>query len=161
MKNSDLDGLVVMVGCALAFGLWGLSPAARCGEESEAETTWRKVAAQPGLDRWPEARFYQALARHALGQEQAAATTFDRLVDQGKAKVARPDAGDFFAKFGEQDTRQTRAAAAHYTLGLGLLERGEVTQARAAFAEAVRLNRSHLWARHYLDELTEENRNDS
>jgi Tfp pilus assembly protein PilF len=57
---------------------------------------------------------------------------------------------DFFAKFGEQETRQTRRAAGHYVLGLGLMGKGQIDQARNQFEQAINFNAGHTWARHWL-----------
>jgi Tfp pilus assembly protein PilF len=57
---------------------------------------------------------------------------------------------DFFAKFGEQQTRQGQRAAAHYELGLGLLGQGRVEEAKNQFQQALNFNAAHAWARYYL-----------
>jgi tetratricopeptide (TPR) repeat protein len=83
-----------------------------------------------------------------LGRSEEAAKIFGELVERGNRDLERGESADFFAKFGEQETRQMRAATAHYTIGLGQLGLGNREPARAEFEQAVRLNRSHVWAKH-------------
>lgn len=59
---------------------------------------------------------------------------------------------DFFAKFGEQQTRQVQQASAQYTIGLGCLGTGDVNGALTAFEAASKLNLSHVWARTQAEE---------
>ena len=50
---------------------------------------------------------------------------FDELIKTGTERLTRGEDADFFAKFGEQQTRQAQQASAHYTLGLGYLGKGD------------------------------------
>lgn len=120
------------------------------GQAEAARQSFAAAAAQSGTEEWPEARFYQALCRRKLGETEPAEGIFTQLVERGTQELARGESSDFFAKFGEQETRQTRAAAAHYTLGLGRLGLGDGERAHAEFEQAVRLNRSHVWAKYHL-----------
>jgi Tfp pilus assembly protein PilF len=56
----------------------------------------------------------------------------------------------FFAKFGEQQSRDVEKANAHYLIGLGYLGAGNENKAQEEFKKALDLDMDHLWARYYL-----------
>jgi tetratricopeptide (TPR) repeat protein len=97
--------------------------------------------------RSPDARFYRAMCMKKLGRDADAASEFDELIKTGAERLTRGEDADFFAKFGEQQTRQVQQASAHYTIGLGHLGKGDVAAARGEFEAASKLNVSHVWAR--------------
>jgi len=119
------------------------------GQTAKARECHSQAADQQGALDWPEARYYKALSLVKLGQQEAARAVFSALVEDGRRRLTRTEDADFFAKFGEQETKRMRMADAHYAIGLGLLGQGEVHNARQEFEQAVRLNASHVWARHY------------
>jgi tetratricopeptide (TPR) repeat protein len=118
------------------------------GQPEKASEFFRRASEQEGTSRWPEARFYQALSLRKLGDEQRAAAIFDGLIEAAARTLNEPDSTEFFTKFGEQETKQARTAAAHYNMGLGLLGKGETDKAKKEFEQAVKLNLSHVWAKH-------------
>ncbi len=120
------------------------------GDADRAKQYYTESAEQKNTSRWSETRFYQALSLRKLGWENEARSIFDELIETGKERIARGETADFFAKFGEQQTRQARQASAHYILGLGHLGKGESDAARTEFETAVKLNVSHVWARAWL-----------
>jgi tetratricopeptide (TPR) repeat protein len=101
----------------------------------------------------PEVRFYRALCLKKLGRDAEAANDFEGLIKTGTERLTRGEDADFFAKFGEQQTRQAQQASAHYTLGLGYLGNGDPKAARNEFETAAKLNVSHVWARMQAAEL--------
>ncbi len=120
------------------------------GEVEEARGYYRQGAEQQALSQWQEARFYQGLCLKKLGRDSEAKANFDRLIETGRRRLADDGASDFFAKFGEQETRQARKASAHFLIGLGLLGEAQREQARAELEQAAQMNRSHLWAKYQL-----------
>jgi len=120
------------------------------GEAARAKECYRRAADQQGVSDWPEARYYQALSQVRLGKEGAAREAFSALVEDGRKRSTRTEDTDFFAKFGEQETKRIRTADARYAIGLGLLGQGEADGARQEFEQAVQLNASHVWARYQL-----------
>jgi tetratricopeptide (TPR) repeat protein len=122
----------------------------RLADTDQAEQSYAKAADQKNTSRWPEARFYQALALRRLGRADEARRIFDELIRTGNERLARGEATDFFAKFGEQQTRQAQQASAHYILGLGHFGKGESDAARKEFETAAKLNVSHVWASAWL-----------
>lgn len=104
-------------------------------------------------DRNTEARYYQAACLEKLGRKDEAKRIFDELVRGAKRRLGGEGDEEYFVIFGERQGRAARQAAAHYTLGLGLLGQGDAPGARAEFDKAVKLNVSHLWARQRLSEL--------
>jgi len=123
------------------------------GDLEKAREIHKKAADQQGTSRWPQTQFHQALCLNKLGQKDDATGIFDRLTETGERSLNLGKSSDFFAKFGEQETKQAREASAHFTLGLGLLGKGEPDRAKQQFRQAVRLNISHVWARYHLSAL--------
>jgi len=68
------------------------------------------------------------------------------LISTGQEKLTEDVAMDFFAKFGQQQTREVRMASAHYTIGLGYVGNGQKQKAKAEFEQAVKLNVNLIWA---------------
>jgi len=60
---------------------------------------------------------------------------------------------DFFAKFGQQQTKEDRLADARYIIGLGYLGTGQIQKAKDRFRQAVDLNINHIWAAAHLKQL--------
>lgn len=123
------------------------------GDSAKAREAYQVAADQSGSQRSPEPGFYKALGLVQLGQNEEAAKLFGGLIDRGARTLSREGGGDFFAKFGEQQTRQARQATGHYLQGLGYLGQGEKAKAKEEFRQAVELNQNHLWARYQLSEL--------
>ncbi len=117
------------------------------GQAEKAKERFTNAAERQGGFRSPDARFYRAMCLKKLGRDADAMGEFDELIKTGTERLTRGEDTDFFAKFGEQQTRQTQQASAHYTLGLGYLGKGDVNAARTAFETAAKLNVSHVWAR--------------
>jgi len=122
---------------------------AALGESEKAEQFYRKAADQPGSSRRPEARFYRAMSLAKLGQVDDARKIYDDLVAAGQRRLGEEESADFFAKFGQRQTRQARAASAHYLLGLGLLGQGKTAEARKELAQAAQMNLAQPWAAYY------------
>ncbi len=123
------------------------------GEEAKARMLFTKAAGETiagdrrGGFRSPDTRFYRAMALKKLGHDDEATKEFDELIKTGVERLTRGEDADFFAKFGEQQTRQVQQASAQYTIGLGCLGKGDVTGALTAFEAASKLNVSHVWAK--------------
>ncbi len=103
--------------------------------------------------RTSSAQFYQALSLQRLGRSSEAQKILARLVETGQRRLEEDGSADFFAKFGEQETRRTSAANAHYLLGLGFLGQEKPREAEEQFRQAVKQNRSHVWAQYELSAL--------
>jgi tetratricopeptide (TPR) repeat protein len=120
------------------------------GDKEAAKQQFQSAVGQRGTHRWPESTFYQARCLTQLGRNDEARAIFEKLIETGQQQLNQEEAVDFFSKFGGQETRRTRTASGHYLIGLGLLGQRDLGQAQEHFAQAVRLNRSHVWARHQL-----------
>ena len=88
---------------------------------------------------WPETRFYQALSLAKLGQGEAANKIFDQLVENGRKRTQEQGSADFFAKFGQEQSRRSQMATAHYLIALGLLGKENKEEARKEFATSRRV----------------------
>jgi len=120
------------------------------GDAEQAKQYDTKAASGRGGGFMTESRFYRAMALKKLGRDSEAQRVFDDLIKSGQDRLTREEAADFFAKFGERESPQARQASAHYLIGLGYLGKGDTESARAEFAEAAKLNVSHVWARQLL-----------
>jgi tetratricopeptide (TPR) repeat protein len=123
------------------------------GNDQKAKEFYEKSADQQRTSSWPQTQYYQALALKMLDKKQKAAEIFDRLIADGQERLTEDVAMDFFAKFGERQTRQARLADAHYITGLGYLGQGKTNKAEEQFERVLELNVNHLWAAAQLSEL--------
>jgi tetratricopeptide (TPR) repeat protein len=129
---------------------WEGKALAALGRKSEAEKAFREsAAALTGTEDNPSATvdsgavplYYRGKSLVELGEKARARQVFEALVKAGQDAVTRTPRRDFFAKFGETQSRQLRQAMGFYVTGLGQLGLGKTADARAAFAKAVHLNR--------------------
>ena len=143
---------------------WTALAQAALGKTEAARATWTEAATASGTGRGRRdgggaehniQRYYQGLALNQLGQSDKAKAIFDDLVTAGKAAIKDQGAGgtDFFAAFGERQSRRARASSAHYVAALGHLGHGERDQARDELALALRASPDHVGARLALDDL--------
>ena len=80
-----------------------------------------------------------------LGQKEKADGILKDLVASGTKRISGEGDVDFFAKFGEQQTRQGQRATAHYELGLGLLGQGRARRSQEPVRAGAQFQRrSHL-----------------
>jgi tetratricopeptide (TPR) repeat protein len=121
-----------------AFAAFKLSAAQLVGSEESP---------RPTVDRGAALLYYQALSLEKLGQAERAAGIFRSLVKTAADALAQPQAVDYFAKFGERQSRRNRTAQAHYLAGLGYLGLHDQARAREAFRQALDLNPYLLEAR--------------
>jgi len=126
------------------------------GNADQARKHWTAAAQEAGSGRRGEGeldltrgvqRYYQALALARLGQTEKATAIFRELVNAGEQGRSRAAQSDFFTSFGEQQNQRARLSSANFVAGLGHLGLKNQELARAAFAEAVKVNPSHLGAR--------------
>jgi tetratricopeptide (TPR) repeat protein len=136
------------------------------GNANMARTFFEKSAAAPSkvydpsretASYEPEILFYRAKAAQKLGRAAEAAQMFDSLIKSGQEAIRSSGGGrpDYFAKFGERESKEVREAQGHYVLGLGYLGSGKQQEAKAELEQAVKLNVDHLEARYQLSTLGE------
>ncbi|NJD09341.1 MAG: DUF5107 domain-containing protein [Gemmatimonadetes bacterium] len=136
------------------------------GNARTARTYFEKAAAPPSTvydpsreasTYEPEILFYRASAARKLGRSAEAAQILAGLIKSGQDVVASSGAErpDYFAKFGEPESRESREAQGHYILGLGYLGSGRRQEARAELEQAVKLNVDHLEAKVQLSTLAD------
>jgi len=132
------------------------------GQRQQAREAWKQSAAQlagseehprPTADSGAALLYYQARSLEKLGEAAKATAIFQQLLDAATAALKRGEAVDYFAKFGERQSRRARQAQAHYIAGLGYLGLNQPENARQAFARAVELNPYQLAARAALASL--------
>jgi tetratricopeptide (TPR) repeat protein len=122
------------------------------GDRKTAEDCLRKATGEPRVN-GPWIR-YQALALHELGQEPLALSLYQILLDQGKQLLHSTEQIDYFAKFGEQKSREESLAMAHYLMALGYQGLGQNETARMEIETSASLWNSNPWANDLLRELT-------
>jgi tetratricopeptide (TPR) repeat protein len=131
------------------------------GDTSMAKTFFEKSAATPSsiwrpsesaFSNGSEILYYRACAAQKLGRPAEAARIFDSLIKSGQDAVLSKGSGrpDYFAKFGEKESREVQMAQGHYVLGLGYLGSGKRQEARAELEQSVKLNVNHLDAQFQL-----------
>jgi len=126
------------------------------GHAEQAGKFYRQSAGQRVPGDWSESRFYQALALRSSGEKERADKMLEELVVSGTRRLSGEGTVDFFAKFGEQQTRQGQRTNAHYELGLGLLSQGRIEEAKNQFEQALNFNAGLTWARYHLSSLSNE-----
>ena len=136
------------------------------GDTNRARTFLEKSAAPPSkvyepsheaVTYEPEILFYRASAAQKLGRTAQAARIFDSLIKSGQEAVqsSGDERPDYFAKFGERESKEVREAQGHYMLGLGYLGSGKQQEAKAELEQAVKLNVNLLEARSHLSTLAD------
>jgi hypothetical protein len=115
------------------------------GHADQSRRHFEQSAASPAAS--PEMRYYQGLAARKLGQDAKATRLFDDLIRMGQERLLAAGELDFFAKFGTRQSPAVRKADAYWLVGLGLLGKGQLAEARKQFAAAVQSHASHLGAR--------------
>jgi tetratricopeptide (TPR) repeat protein len=105
----------------------------------------------------PEILFYRGCSLRKLGREQEAGRMFADLIKMGQEALQSSGTGrpDYFAKFGERESRETQLAQGHYVLALGYLGSGKRREAKAELGKALQLNGNHLEAQYHLSTLAE------
>lgn len=115
------------------------------GESEPAVAAWRQ-ATRSGRDGTASA-YFAGRAWQRLGESERAGPLFRELIRKGEQRLREGGTTDYFASFGERQSRRTRTAEARYLAGLGHLGLGEVDAARKEFAEALDASPDHLGAR--------------
>lgn len=95
--------------------------------------------------------YYQGLSLQKLGNETKAKEIFNAMVAEGDEVINQgtESQADFFAKFGERESENTRKSQALTLKGLGNKGLGKSSQADLDLKKAVELSVSNLWANIY------------
>jgi len=129
------------------------------GDHKRALTFWEKSSSETVV---PESDYllpvsdksvifyYQALSLQELEQKDKAEAIFNKLIISGKHALEEDAQIDFFAKFGQQQTRRSRSAMAHYLVGLGHYGLKEKEKARQEFYKALEISPDYLGAKNML-----------
>jgi tetratricopeptide (TPR) repeat protein len=113
-------------------------------QKSLAEDFFRKAAeVQTGRS---EFLYYRALAQNELGLRKESQASSRELIRSGQEALDQTGEKDYFAKFGEKAGVNERRANAYYLMALGYLASGDAVKAEEAFASALDLKNSNLWA---------------
>jgi tetratricopeptide (TPR) repeat protein len=125
------------------------------GDAEKAKTSFQKSVAdmsEGGRSRrsasgdGADMQYCQARALEKLERKSDAARIYDGLIRFGQQALEGGGSVDFFAKFGERQSKNARLAQARYALGLGYLGIGKQLEAKAEFEKALELNANHLGA---------------
>jgi tetratricopeptide (TPR) repeat protein len=115
-------------------------------QKSVAETGEGGRGRRGGAGDRTDIQYCQARAWEKLGEPERAQPIFKALIEFGQGALKGGATEDFFAKFGERQSRKVRLAQAHYALGLGYLGTGKEAEAKSEFEKALELNANHLGA---------------
>jgi tetratricopeptide (TPR) repeat protein len=97
--------------------------------------------------------FFRAMSLNKLGELGDSNDILEELVEIGQDRLKSSEV-DFFAKFGEKETAEDKAANAWYLIGLGYLGLDDKVRSQQAFKKAIELNINHTWARAHLQGIT-------
>ena len=122
-------------------------------QKSVAETGEGPRSRRGGAGDRTDIQYCQARAWEKLGEPERAQQTFKALIEFGQGALKGGATEDFFAKFGERQSRNVRLAQAHYAMALGYLGTGKAAEAKAEFEKALELNPNHLGAMTALSSL--------
>ncbi|KPL13051.1 MAG: hypothetical protein AMS26_15640 [Bacteroides sp. SM23_62] len=149
---------------ALSFpvGRWGRSRRAQfhylLGTVYEAQNDWDKaqISYQNTLDidvpwggRDQEFMFYHGLALNKMGKSKEAKKVFEDMLERTQSVSGSA----FFRQFEAGQSRDMQIAANHYLTGLAYEGLGKFKKAKEAFANALKLNPSHVWSKVHLESL--------
>ena len=121
------------------------------GDKENAKVYFEKALALRGSH--GDIPYYRALANLELGHDEEAGKIFDQLIQDGENRLKSRGETDFFAKFAERESFNSRQAQAHYLIGLGKLGKGDLETARQEFNKALEKDINHVWAAQFLSEL--------
>ena len=119
----------------------------------EAREFFQKAVDAKQIEGISEMSYYRGVALESLGRREEAEDVFQGLIQAAESDLTTEGGLDFFAKFGEKESRDARFAQARYIRGLGYLGQGQLERAKQDFTEAVALNPNHVWARAGLEAL--------
>ncbi|MFN8206379.1 MAG: DUF5107 domain-containing protein [Bacteroidales bacterium] len=126
--------------------------ASGAGDRKTARIWLQKAAGGPAVH-GPWMR-YQALALQELGRESEAQELFQSLLEQGTQLLRSSEQMDYFAKFGEQKSREENLAMAHFLMAMGYQGLGKPENALQEIRTATDLWNSNPWANELCHELT-------
>jgi tetratricopeptide (TPR) repeat protein len=122
------------------------------GDKKLAKEYYTKALKATSRD--PGNRYYKALAYQKMKQQKEAEILLEDIIKIGEQMVESSGEVDFFAKFGDDQTDRQRKADGYYLMGLGYMGKSETSRAMEYLEKSASLDVSQLWARVYLDELS-------
>ena len=124
----------------------------KMGDKVNADSCYKQVVAYPqrGVS---SLYYYRAFACQKLGEIEKAKDLLGKLKKYAEGRMKQSGNIDFFSKFGESLDTDKQNAETHYLLGLVALGNNEKSMAQAEFAQALKLNPSHIWAQYYYSSL--------
>jgi tetratricopeptide (TPR) repeat protein len=116
------------------------------GQKSRAKSFFEKSAKQE--NRFTSfIKYYQGLSNLKMSRKETAEDLFNSLVAEGDRIINQGYHIDFFAKFGERETRNQQLSNAYLLKGLGYKGLGKIEEADLNLKKAVELSASNLWAK--------------
>ena len=121
-------------------------------KKKKAMEAYRMSANQRLNKNLSDVYYFKAMALSKLGEVDASEKILREMISLGNQRLNTAEV-DFFAKFGEKNTPDDRAANAWYLIGLGYKGLEDPIKSKEAFTKAVELNINHVWAKANLDGL--------
>jgi len=90
--------------------------------------------------------FYQGLSCLKLNNEEKAYEIFSKLIKDGQKQLAIGDEFNYFAKFGESESKNSISSQAYLLIGLGYKGLGKFKKAKENLDKAIEFSNSNLWA---------------
>jgi len=91
--------------------------------------------------------FYQGLSYLKLDNKEKANELFNMLIKNGEEQINNGDDVNFFAKFGERDSKNVLMSQAYLLKGIGYKGLGELVKAKENLDKALEFSNSNLWAK--------------
>ena len=128
------------------------------GDAEGARACFQKAAdAQVNLVWFGFMAYYQALALRKLGQEEAARTRLQEMLDDAQERMEGGKKAGFYTSLPDfllfRDDKKTTRINSLYLMGLAHAGLGQTALAREELEEVARLDVNHLWAREELRRL--------
>ena len=147
-------------GYAAEFAYWVGVAYEGAGDMDKAKQSWQEAvsafAAMGGdmdSDRGDQ-RYYQALALRKLGQDDRVEPMLRKLIASGNTALAQSgESADSTTPAIARQSPRSRAANAHYLIGLGYAGLGDKDKAREEFTLALQSSPDHLGAKTALNRL--------
>jgi hypothetical protein len=90
--------------------------------------------------------YYQGLSHLKLGNRKKAEELFNLLIASGDEQIKNGGDVNFFAKFGESETKNELMSQAYLLKGLGNKGLGKLAQSKENLDKAIGFSNSNLWA---------------
>lgn len=123
----------------------------KMGNKSKAQLNYKKAATVNVKE--TDYRYWQALALEKIGKANKAEIIFNELYQDGKSKRVERVINFYGAEGTTGETVETINTSAYYSMGLGELGLGNISNAKKYFKKSLELKPDNLWSMIMLRQL--------